>query len=334
MSKLFYPYKRIEGDLVLTVMSVDIDEKDPAPEVLTAEAIEQRQITLWDQEKTKWKTVRLRAELLGPTEELRRHPAGESITATLIIRCTSTWERRAVAMQKVNGPDAKWVADVELQRDDFFGTTFLSASLSGPIVDVNGRPLCSSEAWRLHFDQPAIDSKTGAIAVKWADFSNDDRLFLKEYANEPFFADFESGSPTLYLNKGGVFDRLPTLLTDRPRKGADLVVHNAERVGIARAVWLAMLHASIAGIRKSEENAEPDWPESEWQTRVLKSVLPRIFNQEPVEALKSAYEDWHMGGVRVIESRGQVEINKRIQATRWLKGTLAYFRDDAPSEVI
>jgi hypothetical protein len=85
-----------------------------------------------------------------------------------------------------------------------------------------------------------------------------------------------------------------------------------------------MLNTAIAGIREGDDGADPDWPEADWQSRVLKILLPRIYrSQSEGEALKTAYQTWQSRqGAGLIESRGQAEINRRIDAAKLLRRTL------------
>jgi hypothetical protein len=180
----------------------------------------------------------------------------------------------------------------------------------------------------INFDQPPIASKTGAIDVRWVDFkAHDAPAFLRDYVNEPFYCDLPDdpdAKPVVFLNSSKDFDRLPQILDDRPRRGYPLALHNSERSGIARSVWMAMLNTALAAIREGEGDADPDWPDATWQRQVLKILLPRVYrNQTEAEALKSAHQAWQgRQGAGIIESRGQAEINRRIEAAKLLRRTL------------
>ncbi len=85
-----------------------------------------------------------------------------------------------------------------------------------------------------------------------------------------------------------------------------------------------MLNTAITAIIEGEEGADPDWPESVWQRKVLKILLPHIYrNQSDAEALKTAFHAWSDGhGAGLLESRGQSEINRRMKAAQMLRRTL------------
>lgn len=320
MSERIYPYKTITGDLRLDVKDLKVDGTDPSPDPLNRDNL---QINLFDQERASWATLGLKLELQGPAEELRKF--GDDITALAVVHCDLTHERRAVPMKRAGVDAARWTAVLEIERDDYRGSAKLEAVVSGPAGGLDNRFLGISAPWVLNCDEPPVSPRTGAIDVKWVDFKAQGAPeFLKHYVNEPFYSNLADEKPVVYLNKCKEFERLPIILDDRPRQRGDLPLHNAERTGIARSVWMAMLNAAIAGIQEGEDGADPDWPESDWQSKVLKVLLPKIYrNQSDAEALKSAFDAWESRqGAGLLESRGQAEINRRIGAAKLLRRTL------------
>lgn len=322
MSERIFPYKTIRGDLRLDVREVTIDEEAPSPEPIDRDG---RIVSLFDQERSGWRTVQMKLELVGPAEELRKLPDGEGLTANAVFHSDDTHERRAIPLKRAASDAARWTAVVDLHRADYRGAVRLDAVVAGRAGGLSHRFLGSAEPWILHFDEPAIPKRGGSIKVRWVDFKSENAPpFLGDYVNEPFYADLTDEVPVVYLNKSRDFERLPVVLDDRRRRGSDLALHNAERIGIARSVWMAMLNAAIAGIREAEDSADPDWPEADWQRRVLRILLPQVYRDHAdAEALRSAFQAWDTReGAGLLESRGQAEINRRIGAAKLLRRTL------------
>jgi hypothetical protein len=322
MSERIFPYKTISGDLRLEINSVELDGVDPSPDPFNRDS---RQLNLFDQERTDWSTVKMKLALQGPPEELRNLPNSDSLEATVVVQCDSTHERSAVPMKRGGGDAARWAAVIEVERQNFRGSARVEAVITGTAGDLPKRFLGASTYWTLNFDEPSISPKTGAIDVRWIDFKSppDQERFLKDYANEPFYTDLANEKPIVYLNKSKDFERLPVILDDRRRNQRDLALHNSERTGIARSVWMALLNTSIAGIQPADDGVDPDWPELDWQRQVLKILLPKIYHADDAEALKIAFESWNSRqGAGLLESRGQAEINKRIGAAKLLRRTL------------
>ncbi len=322
MGERIYPYKTISGDLRLDIKNILLDGADPYPDPFDRDS---RQINFCYQENTNWNTAAFKIELQGPGEELRGLPNSETVAATVVIHCDLSRQRYAVSMRRAGVDAGRWTALVELEREDYRGIAKLEAVVTGTAGGLPNRLLGASPLWTLNFDEPSVSPKTGAIEVKWVDFKSPDaQPFLKDYANESFYADLVDEKPVVYLNKSKDFEKLPVILDDRRRDKRDLALHNSERTGIARSVWIAMLNASIAGIQEGDDGADPDWPELGWQRQVLKTLLPRIYHpQSDAEALKTAFESWSSRqGAGLLQSRGQAEINRRIGAAKLLRRTL------------
>jgi hypothetical protein len=86
--------------------------------------------------------------------------------------------------------------------------------------------------------------------VRWLDFTSSNSLdsfpFLRDYANEPFYLDLPDQpdqKPVLYFIKSKDFERLPLILDDRPRRGSELALHNAERTVIWGSIWISPIES-------------------------------------------------------------------------------------------
>lgn len=183
------------------------------------------------------------------------------------------------------------------------GPVSLQAHLAGTVSGGAHRYLASADEWTLYFEQAPSPSPKGALPIQWVDFSaNDAPVFLKKYVNEPMYADLEATPlPKIYLNKG--FDGLAALFVEKPRPaGARLALHEAERISLAKGVWLALFQSALASVDEPEENEEPDWPQG-WQGEVLKKMLARIHPElEAGARLSQAVQERKSDGARHFES--------------------------------
>jgi hypothetical protein len=67
------------------------------------------------------------------------------------------------------------------------------------------------------------------------------------------------------------------------------------------------------------EEGEPIWPSVEWQERVLKLLLPRVYDCGLEEALVSVVEDLRTGeGASDLASRAQVAIAAHVKSAKRL----------------
>ena len=141
--------------------------------------------------------------------------------------------------------------------------------------------------------------------------------------------------PILYLNSG--FTGLYGLLKDtRTRLPAEQALHDAVRMGVASQAWMGLLNTAIAGIQPGEDGEEPDWPTSDWQKSVLRSLLPRTYEglSQP-EGLRSAFEAKSPDAAAVLQSRALLAINLRLKAGAALRRGLRGLAeaDDQSEEV-
>jgi len=129
----------------------------------------------------------------------------------------------------------------------------------------------------------------------------------------------------LYLNSSKKFDGLAALLGDRKRPASEKPLHNAERVSIARTVWMALFNTSIASIvEPDDDDGVPDWPADDWKRKVLKKMLSRIYPlKSDAERLQVALDVWNSNErAGQLESLGQVKIDAINRVPRLLRLTL------------
>lgn len=221
------------------------------------------------------------------------------------------------------GAELRWAGKVIIDRLSFRGRAAVYGVLAGNANGIPSRFLGQTEEWSVHFDVPAVLPLEGSLPVKWLDFTSEHAAtHLQANQHEPFYADLTIHQPTVYLNSS--IPGYQNLLSDRKgRPPLDAALHNAERVGIARAVWLQLFNASVVGITL-EEDEEPAWPAVEWQKQVLKALLPIMYDESSeTEALHHAgHARQNNDGVRDLQSRAQLAISKRMGVARILSQSM------------
>jgi len=330
MRGAIYPYKTLAGDIALKIPSGLLDDRPFPRNPFTPD---RRLIALHDIGKDDWQFVSFSVDVSASAEEVvsfeEEHGA---VSAIVVAHCPRSNLRHTFILQRDKSAPATWTGQVELMRASFAGKMKLEAVISGTIDGYEFRFLGRSEPWNLYFDEADHLPLSGTLRVQWVDFDQPgEYTFLTEYADQPFYTDLVDDRPTVFLNRSERFRGLTTLLDDRKRTLSwDRALHNAERVSIARSVWMAMLNAAIAGIEQGQAGEDPDWPEQDWKRQVLQKLLPRIYpDKSDREALREAVVNWNSKhGAGQLESRAQAEIGKVIRADRLLRLTLDSMSQD------
>lgn len=321
---VFFPYKTIAGDVELRIPEGKLDDGAFPKNPFTPD---QRLVQLYDLDRRAWRSVSFELELIGPADEVAAlEKAGGEVTATAVAQCPATQLRQTVRLQRAASKAAKWNGTVELNRDNFRGWVELVGLIVGVVASRPARHLGRSEPWSLHFDEPAVLPLEGTLRVQWIDFKNPgEQQFLSDHADKPSFTDLSDTVPTVYLNKCDDFAGLPSIMDDRRRTNKwDKALHDSQRVGIARSVWLAMLNAALAAVREDEDGGDPNWPAEDWKRQVLQALLPEIYpDVSPEQALAQAMADKKSpDGAATLESRAEAAINSQVSAGKILRRTL------------
>jgi hypothetical protein len=334
MRDRIFPYPTLEGDVRLRLFDGGVDDGGWPRAPYTED---RRLVELYDLDKEKWKRTDFKVEVMLPAEEVAGLDSkGVGVTALVVIECSRTQYRQTVALCKNPVEPYRWGGVVEMERGNFTGKVVVQAVVVGLIHASANRFLGHSEQWVIYLDEPDISPLSGAIRVKWVDFDepgDGDYKFLQEFREQSFYTDLQSNTPTLFLNKSKRFDGLPALLDDRKRDPAGEALHNAERVGIARSVWMAMFNASIASI-SPDEDGTPDWPTEDWKRRVLQILLARFYPElGDTERLDEAWRSWKSPDrAGELESRVQAEINLMMAAPKLLRRTLEFISRASTAE--
>lgn len=325
MKNLIFPYKTLDGDVRLRLYGGGLDDGDWPKSPYTADF---RLVQLHDLDKADWQVAHFEVEATVPAEEVAKR--GTDVRVLAVVECPSTQYRATVPLRAEPG-GAKWSGRVELHRDNFAGKVSVHALVAGEVHRTANRYLGISDTWAVYFDEPDVPPLSGTMRCRWVDFENPgDLRFLKTFAEHPFYTDLDSPQPTLYLNSAKHFEGLSTLLGDRKRTAAEKPLHNAERLSIARTVWMALFNTSIASIPR-EDDGTPDWPAEDWKRNVLRKMLARIYPlQSDGERLAAALEARSSNEqAGQIESRAQMTIDSIIRVPRLLRLTLEFIKGSA-----
>src|SRR5262245_38928698 len=133
MTERIFPYRTISGDLRLDIKKIWVDDTDASPEPIDRDA---RELNLFHQENSAWRTLSIKAELQGPFEELRQMPNSDQVNAVVVVGCESTHQRCAVPMRRAGAELGRWNATFELARHNFRGTAKLEAVITGMAGDL------------------------------------------------------------------------------------------------------------------------------------------------------------------------------------------------------
>lgn len=322
MSVRIYPYPTMSGTISLQLSGGGLDDSGwpRVPYIPDRQLVE-----LYDLDKESWSIAGFDVEVTLPADELARSEEEGNVVVLLSIECSRTLYRQVIRLRRDKTGSNRWTGRLEAYRQNLRGTAIVAAVVAGTVEGRVNRFLGRSSEWTLHFDEPAVRPATGTMKVRWVDFEHPESglEYLTDYADREFFTDMQSEVPTLYLNKAEAFDGLPALLEDRRRAERDLPLHNAERVSIARSVWMGLINTSVASIQVDADGL-PEWPLEEWKRVVLKRALAKAL---PVlgddERLQEAHEAWKAPERAAgLESKLQLAVDDLASAGKLLRRSL------------
>jgi hypothetical protein len=206
----------------------------------------------------------------------------------------------------------------------------LVTTLTAVVGGVPHRPVALASGWTVYADEPESLRLKGTLQVKWKNFKETDDLPAKDFPNSTHVVAFTGGVPELWLNSG--FEGLEPLLKDRKdRRGQDKGLHDFQRTGIARGVWMALVADALAAVREDtadDDAAEPDWPEVPWQAEILKQVLPEVApGKSERELLRLAVGEWrqHPGAAEFF-GRAEAVVGDLVKANELLRRFVQNYR--------
>lgn len=333
MSTILFPYATLgDAEPVLTVAGLRLDGVAKPQWVKKEEA----SVPLFEEPKP-WKLAELDLELTCDPERLRSFEALHGpVAAVVVANCLPTNTRQPLKLTRSEVDYGRWSGVLELDRDNFRDRVALVTRLSATVGGVIHRPVATAPGWTVYADEPESLRLKGTLRVKWLNFKLPDApLPARDFQNSTHVVAFAGGVPELWLNSG--FEGLEALLKDRKdRRGADKGLHDFQRTGIARAVWLALIADALAAVRVDTAGGgteEPDWPEKPWQVEILKLILPEVApGKSDRELLTMAVKDWReASGAGEFFSRAEAVVGTIVKANESVRKYVQYFNAEEPS---
>ena len=318
-----YPYPTLYGELGLTVASVELDGQWPGRELRDDQF---RLVDLSVSELGDWDDVSLELQVEAPADEIAAlDEHGGKAQVTVVAFCRKTNGRQAVVLERARLDPSRWSGEIVLARENFRDKVTLEAILTARVEDVPYRRMAASDEWLIYFDEPTVPPIEGTLRVKWVHFKGPekDEAIPEGAADEAFYVALDEKPPIVFLNSS--FPGLPGLLSDeRTRPDAERALRDAEFRRIASSAWTEIFNVSVAGIRPPEdEQAEPEWPEEDWQEQALRSLLPQIYpTLTDSERLMQAFKDARGDGALMLQALAQVAVEKQIGAGKSLRRDL------------
>lgn len=330
MITALFPYDTLSGgDLpILTIASLRLDG------AIRTHLIDKEAWVVNLYEETKpWSRAELDLELTNDPAVVREFENKHGkVSAVVVANCFPTNARQPLQLVRSDVDPGRWSGVLELDRDNLRGRVALVTTLTATVNGVSHRPVALAFGWTVHADEPESLRLKGTLKVTWKNFKETDDLPAKDFPTSTHVVAFTRGVPELWLNSG--FEGLEPLLKDRKdRRGADKGLHDFQRTGIARGVWMALISDALAAIQADEagdEAAEPDWPEVPWQAEILKRVLPEVApGKSDRELLRLGVEQWrqHPGAAEFF-ARAEAVVGDLVKANELVRRFVQNYRGE------
>ncbi|WP_146532527.1 hypothetical protein [Rubripirellula reticaptiva] len=240
------------------------------------------------------------------------------------LNCRPTNQRSSVELFRSPTERGRWTGSVSVDRDSFAGRVDLAVTASATANGLAGRVVGSSDPWWIFVDEPNSLKVGGALRVAWVSFRAPEAPALaQQYPESTHVVELEGPVPVVYLNQD--FEGLYALLQDRKdRAPVELALHDAHRYSIARSVWMALVLDSVMSVEPGEEESDANWPSKEWQSEVLKKVLPKIApDKTDQELLNLAANDWKSGtSSAIFLGRAEAVVGEVVDSNAALRKSL------------
>ncbi|MBI3319515.1 MAG: hypothetical protein HYZ89_02880 [Candidatus Omnitrophica bacterium] len=322
MKDMIFPYQTLRGNLNLSVSQLRVDDAPVGAGLVLPDT---RILNLFDVGLASWRHISLEVAVLAEPRFLEEFENSHgAVTATVVALCRPTNNRQTIRLQRNESESGRWVGLVELHRDNFSGRVELRAILAATVDGIACRPVGFADDWSVHFDEPASLRLKGTLPVRWRDFKHEEAGPLAgQFSDSTHVVDLSKSVPEVLLNSS--FEGLEALLRDRKDRGAvEQVMHDMQRMSVARSVWMALLADALTAVKPGEEGEEPDWPDAEWQAEILRRVLPEIDRTKSErELLRMAAEEWrtHPGSAELL-SRAEAIIGDVIGVNKSLRKSI------------
>jgi hypothetical protein len=321
VSTALFPYDTLSGaDPTLTISGLRLDGAARSHLVNGETA----SVPLYDDLKP-WRRAELDMELSCEPNQVRAFEEKYGgVSAVVVANCVPTNTRQALRLERSEVDPGRWSGTLELNRDNVRDRIALVTTMTATVDGIPYRPVASTSGWTVYADEPESLRLRGTLQVRWLNFKLPDAPPpARDFPTSTHVVAFTGGVPQLWLNSG--FYGLEPLLKDRKdRRGADKGLHDFQRTGIARSVWMALIANALAAVRRDsvgDEVSEPDWPEAPWQAEILKLVLPEVApGKSDRELLAMAAGEWREDpGAADFFARAEAVVGDLVKANESLR---------------
>ncbi|MFJ7255408.1 hypothetical protein ACIQWV_23165 [Streptomyces sp. NPDC098085] len=269
--KTAFPYPILVGDVTLMANEVWVDNIKLSLNLIS----DGEHVIALHSIKRDWSEIRVKVSVTVDSDELT---AGvwDSLVCVAVVRNRKTNVRLSFPLR--NESAGRWSGEVELRRGEHVGRCEIDAWIAAEVNGVGGRLVGRAEnRWSADFEakQP---TRQRSIKMVWKDFP--DHPSLKDFRDDPWILDAESGEPVLYLNSS--LEGFRAVL-DTASSAERKLVREVMATQIASEAWTAMFNSALYA--SVVEDGEPEWPGG-WQEDVLRRMIPDFFPDiSPDEAL-------------------------------------------------
>ncbi|MGY1640834.1 hypothetical protein ACI782_06825 [Geodermatophilus sp. SYSU D00703] len=279
-----FPYPVLETEPTLRLSNPTVDGQ-PTPLLAREGHLDLSEV------KAGWKEARVHARVQVPVEELEAIGV-HHYEVVLTLHCGPTNLRSTVTLEPSGGTrTGQWTGALDIPRMMIRERAAIYATVTGTVADVPHRWLGRSRDVSVDLHPPRIPEISGGqVPVMWRDFSQTgegQNPIDPSLHDEVSFVDMSlPEGPVLYLN-----DRVPglrRLLDERTgRTYAERAVREMALDLVAVPSIVSMANVALAAAGPPEEGGEPQWPDSDWQRDVLRSVLPLMYPDREADAALS-----------------------------------------------
>ncbi|MFO0848382.1 MAG: hypothetical protein U0871_07490 [Gemmataceae bacterium] len=328
MSTVLFPYDTLaDADPALTISGLRLNGAARPHLVKRDDAT----VPLYD-DHAPWRRAELDLELTCDPDRVRPFEVRHGpVSVVVVANCLPTNTRQPLRLARSELDPGRWSGTLELDRENYRDRVTLVTTMTAGVDGVPHRPVAAAPGWTVYADEPESLRLKGTLRVRWLNFKNPDApLPARDFPRSTHIVAFTGGVPELWLNSG--FEGLEPLLRDRKdRRGADRGLHDFQRTGIARGVWLALIADALSAVRNdpaADDTSESDWPESQWQTEVLKLILPEVApGKTERELLALAAVEWreHPGAAEFF-ARAEAVVGDIVKANESLRRFVQTYR--------
>lgn len=286
MSKqTFFPFRVESGRLKLAVVSHQVSP-DPQ-EQISAYKIESETIDLAISVMV---DDAVYTKTLAPVEQSAR-----PTRLLLLLRASRSRSRKRIPIIP-NG-----TTRISLKKEDWLGLVEVQAvlvratanpGLPGGYARDQGALLADSKVVEILFDEPVAPPVGGLINLKWENFNDSQREFLKQQPENLFAVDDLQDPPVVYLNSG--LEGATATLNSKATHGPQARMRDAYYGTITHQVWSSLLTTALIALSERLADTEPEEALAElmaWQRAAITEWAPRFYSTlTKADALGALYE--------------------------------------------